>query len=189
MMTRKILASTPLAACLVTAALSGTVFTSAAEAAPMGHPSVSMAFASASVQAGASPVLTYLATDTPRGSVLYLERSSAGHAWQPVARLSAANGTVRAPADPAGRFSYRLLVTDGRHVVATSAPEPLTVTAKPGSGTPGSASGGGGGGCGACAFAKEALPWLTPIITPIVSYAVQAIAPSVWAWLAGLLAL
>ena len=200
MMTRKILASTPLAACLVTAALSGTVFTTAAEAAPMGHPSVSMAFASASVQAGASPVLTYLATDTPRGSVLYLERSSAGHAWQPVARLSAANGTVRAPADPAGRFSYRLLVTDGRHVVATSAPEPLTVTAKPGGGpsgggasgggaSGGGASGGGGGGCGACAFAKEALPWLTPIITPIVSYVVQAIAPSVWAWLAGLFAL
>jgi hypothetical protein len=177
-MTRKVLASAPLAACLAIAALTGTALSGVAQAAPMARTTVTMAFASTSVEAGVSPVLTYLTTDTPPGSAIYLERAAGNsQAWQPVARMSAADGTVRAPADSAGQYSYRLLVTDGRQVVATSATESLTVTPKP------------GGGCGACAVAKEALPWLAPIITPIISYVVQAVAPSVWAWLVGLFAL
>jgi hypothetical protein len=177
-MTRKVLASASLAACLAITALSGTALSGVAQAAPMAHTTATMAFASTSVEAGVSPVLTYLTTNTPPGSVIYLERAAGrSQAWQPVARMSAADGTVRAPADPAGQYSDRLLVTDGRQVVATSATESLTVSAKP------------GGGCGVCAVAKGALPWLTPIVTPIISYVVQAVAPAVWAWIVGLFAL
>jgi hypothetical protein len=177
-MTRKVLASASLAACLAITALSGTALSGVAQAAPMAHTTATMAFASTSVEASVSPVLTYLTTNTPPGSVIYLERAAGrSQAWQPVARMSAADGTVRAPADPAGQYSYRLLVTDGRQVVATSATESLTVSAKP------------GGGCGVCAVAKGALPWLTPIVTPIISYVVQAVAPAVWAWIVGLFAL
>jgi hypothetical protein len=165
-------ASVPLATCVALAAASGS-----ARAATIDHPSATMTFASPSVAAGTSPVLTFLTAGTPTGSVVYLERTAAaGQAWQPVARVSAASGTVRAPADPAGTWEYRILVTDGGREVAASAPEALTVT--------GTASGSGsGGGCSACDVAKDVLPWLTPFVEPVISYIAQQAGPVILAFL------
>jgi hypothetical protein len=171
------LASVPLATCVALGAASGS-----AQAATMDRPSAAMTFASPRVAAGTSPVLTFLTTGTPAASVIYLERTSGtGQAWQPVARVSATSGTVRAPADPAGTWEYRILVTDGGKVVAASAPEALTVT--------GTASGSGSGGdCSACDVAKTAVQWLKPFVVPVLAYVVQQEGPAILAalgWIFG----
>jgi hypothetical protein len=165
-------ASVLLAMCVALTAASGS-----ARAATMDRPSATMAFALSSVAAGSSPVLTFLTTGTPAGSVVYLERTSgASQAWQPVARVNATSGTVRAPADPAGTWEYRILVTDGAKVVDVSAPKALTVT--------GSAS--TGGSCSACDVAKAVLPWLAPFVGPVISYVVGQAGPAILAFLASI---
>lgn len=145
-----------------------------ASAAAVSRPSASFSFEASSVAAGASPVLTYIVTDAPRGSGIYLERDSSGQPWQPVARMRASSGTVRAPGDPAGEYSYRIIVTEGGRLIAASAPEALAVT---------------GGGCTACRVAKGVLPWLTPFVEPVIEYIVQQVGPTVLAWLAALVGL
>jgi hypothetical protein len=53
-------------------------------------------------------VVTYITADLPAGSTIYLQRAAGtGGAWQSVGRMTADSGTVRAPADPAGRYRYR----------------------------------------------------------------------------------
>lgn len=149
-----------------------------AQAAPDGGPNAVMGLGSARVGAGIPPVLTYMTTGVPAGSVLYLQRAPGdGQAWQDVGRMAAGSGTVRAPADPAGRWRYRIAVTRGGVTVATSAASTLTVTRAA-----------TGNACTTCAI-KAALPWLAPVIAPVIEYVIQQVGPAALAYLGSLLGL
>ena len=58
--------------------------------------------------------------------------------------MTADLGTVRAPADPAGQYRYRILVARGSTTVTTSAASDLTVTG------PSEVVGSGSAGCSSC---------------------------------------
>jgi hypothetical protein len=139
-----------------------------------GGPSASLAFASATIKAGAEPVVTYLISDVPSASVIYLQRASGtGPAWQDVGRMAAESATVRAPADEAGDYRYRILVADRGVTVVASPAVALSVTGPPGR-----------AGCGACADAKEALPWLAPFVGPLI----EEVAQQAWEYVVGVIA-
>jgi hypothetical protein len=128
----------------------------AAQAATAGGPSASLAFASARVSSRTRPVLNFKASGVPAGSVIYLQESAGtGTSWQFVGRIRADSGAVRLPADPAGRYEYRILVARGDVTLVTSAPASLTVTATP---KPASSSNG---------VANEVLPWLAPVAVSV----------------------
>jgi hypothetical protein len=150
-----------------------------AQAATAGGPRASLAFAPARVSAGSRPVLRFAASDVPAGSVIYLEAAAGvGQSWQFVGRIRARSGAVRLPADPVGRYEYRLLVTHGDTVIVTSGPASLTVTSAtpPASGT--------GSGCVACQAANDVIPWLTPIVAPVVASVAQQVGSAFLAFLA-----
>ena len=144
-----------------------------AEAAPAvlaaSRPSVSLEFAAATVASGSGPVVTYVGTALPSGTVLYLQRgSSSGTGWQDVARSANYSGTAKIPADPAGRWDYRMLAVDHGAVIAVSPDILLTVTGKPGS-------------CGGlCAVSHDVLPWLKSIEEPVLDWAVGNVLDWIW---------
>jgi hypothetical protein len=131
----------------------------------------SVTFQSASVAAGVQPEVTFITTGTPVGAVVYLQEEGAGQPWRSIGRIQATSGTVRAPADQAGRYLYRIVVESGSGAaLVTSAPVALTVTGARGS-SPSTASSpapsaSAGGGCTACRIAKDALPWLALVVDP-----------------------
>lgn len=139
-----------------------------------GGPSASLAVASATIKAGAEPVVTYLISDVPSAAVIYLQRASGTDpAWQDVGRMAADSATVRAPADEAGDYRYRILVADRGVTVVTSPAVALSVTGSPGR-----------AGCGACADAKKALPWLVAFVGPVI----EEVAQQAWEYVVGILA-
>jgi hypothetical protein len=146
-------------------AVSGT-----AQAATAAGPSASLAFASASVSAGTQPVITYLTSDSPAGSAIYLQQATgSGQGCHDVGRIQADSGTVKAPADPAGSYEYRIVIAQGNTAVATSAPSTLTVTGS-------SAS---AGSCTVCKVAKAALPWLAPVAAPVISGVLEQVGQAI----------
>jgi hypothetical protein len=160
-------------AAVTVAVITPIALTGTAQAAA-GGPSASLAFASSTITAGAEPVVTYLISDVPSASVIYLQRASGTDAaWQDVGRMTADSATVRAPADEAGDYRYRLLVADRGVTEVTSPAVALSVTGPP-----------GGAGCGACADAKKALPWLVPFVGPII----EEVAQQAWEYVVGILA-
>ena len=145
-----------------------------AQAATTAGPSASFSFATASISSGTKPVVTYITADLPAGSTIYLQRAAGtGGAWQSVGRMTADSGTVRAPADPAGQYRYRILIAQGSTTVTTSAAGDLTVT--------GTSGGSGGTGCSSCTVAEAVLPWLAPVIEPIIESVAQQIGSAVLA--------
>jgi hypothetical protein len=127
-------------------------------------PTASLSITSGSISAGTQPVITYITSGVPAGAVIYLQLSSgSSQHWQDVGRIGADSGSVRAPADPAGQWSYRIQVAQGNTTVATSAASTVTVTASAGHTSTSKSS------CTACRIAKDALPWLEQIIGPIVA--------------------
>jgi hypothetical protein len=116
------LAAVPMAASIVLAGLSGT-----AQAAQ--GPTVTVSFTPATVSAGTQPQLTYVTTNPPSGSVLYLQVSdNGGQSWQNVARSNTTSGTTNVPADPEGIYEYRMFLSDNGTTLAVSQPATLTVT-------------------------------------------------------------
>jgi hypothetical protein len=166
----------------------------AAQAATTSGPSASLSLAAASISAGTRPLVTFITTDVPAGSVIYLQRAigSSGK-WQNVGRLTAYSGTVRAPADPAGSFRYRILIADGGSTQATSTASDLSVTGAPGqtgtSGTSGQTGASGDAGCTSCAFTAVAVPLLAPIVEPVIQSVVLQIGSVVLAILGALFGL
>jgi hypothetical protein len=161
------------AAAVTIAVVAPLALTGTAQAA-VGGPSATLALASATIAAGAQPVVTFLASDVPTGSVIYLQRASGNNqAWQNVGLMTADSATVRAPADQAGDYRYRILVADGGAAVAASPAVALSVTGPPGS-----------AGCAACADAKKALPWLVPFVEPLI----EDVAQQAWEYVVGILA-
>ena len=119
----------------VTAAVIAPIALTGTAQAATGGPSASLAFASATIKAGAEPVVTYLISDVPSASVIYLQRASGTDpSWQDVGRMAADSATVRAPADEAGDYRYRILVADRGVTVVASPAVALSVTraARPG---------------------------------------------------------
>ncbi|MGD0244325.1 MAG: hypothetical protein ABSB59_28935 [Streptosporangiaceae bacterium] len=149
----------------------GAILLAAPGRAQAAGPSASLDVATASISAGTKPVVTYITADLPAGSTIYLQRSSgSGGSWQSVGRMAAGSGTVRAPADAAGQYQYRILVTRGSATVITSPPSGLTVT-----GPAGTSAAASGGGCSSCKVAEAVLPWLAPIIAPVLESVAQQI--------------
>jgi hypothetical protein len=135
-------------------------------------PAASMTFQSGTVNVGTQPELTFMTTGAPAGAVVYLQEEGAGQPWHSIGRIRETSGTVRAPADGAGRYEYRLVLASsaGTPIVA-STPAALTVTgaggivpASPASPAPKAAA--SGGGCTACKVANHALPWLALVVDP-----------------------
>ncbi|HEY6786195.1 MAG TPA: hypothetical protein VI365_02680, partial [Trebonia sp.] len=125
----------------------------------------SVTFQSASVAAGVQPEVTFITTGTPAGAVVYLQEEGTDQPWRSIGRIRATSGTVRAPADQAGSYLYRIMVESGSGAaLVTSAPVALTVTGAQGSSPSTQASpaptASAGGGCTACGIANDALPWL-----------------------------
>ncbi len=140
-----------------------------AQAATAPGPSASLTFAAARVSSGTRPLVTFIAADIPAGSVIYLQQvSGTGNGWQNVGRTTADAGTVQLPADPPGLYQYRILVARGGVTIITSAPASLTVT-----GTPRQA--GNASGCSSCKVASSVLPWLVPIVEPVIVSVAQQI--------------
>jgi hypothetical protein len=153
----------------------GIVLVTASGNAQAATPTASLSIASASINAGTQPVITYITSGVPAGATIYLQRASgSGRGWQDVGRIRDASGSVNAPADPVGQWRYRILVAQGNTPIVTSAPGTLTVT---GSGGQAAASGGTStaGGCTVCRLAKDALPWLKPIVASVVAPAVAPV--------------
>ena len=137
----------------------------------------SMTFQSVTVTAGTHPEVTFITSGTPAGAVVYLQEEGAGQPWRSIGRIRATSGSVRALADQAGRYEYRLVVASAAgSVVVASAPEALTVTNADGSVPSAQASAPApagqaasaqtGGGCTVCRVANDALPWLALIVDP-----------------------
>jgi hypothetical protein len=136
-------------------------------------PSASLAITPASISAGTQPVVTYITAGIPTGAAIYLQLASgANPQWQDVGRIRSGSGSVKAPADPAGQWRYRILVAEGSTTLATSAASTLTVT---GSSNPTSKP----AGCTACKIAKAALPWLEPIAAPVIVSAIQTVGQAI----------
>jgi hypothetical protein len=132
-------------------------------------PAVSMEFQSGTVNAGTQPTLTFMTTGAPAGAVVYLQEEGAGQPWHSIGRIQETAGTVRAPADDAGSYQYRLVLASsaGTPIVA-SALTALTVT-HPGGGfqtSPAPDTAAAGGGCTVCKIANDALPWLALVVDP-----------------------
>jgi hypothetical protein len=158
----------------------GTVLLAApgtAQAATTPGPSASLTLAASSISAGTKPVVTFITANVPAGAVSYLQRAAGSNGqWQNVGRLGVDSGTVRAPADAAGSYQYRILIAQGSTTVATSAASDLTVTGTSGgpadsgpSGEPGS------GSCSSCQVAATVVPLLAPIVEPVIESVVQQI--------------
>jgi hypothetical protein len=142
--------------------------------------SASLTFQSSTINAGTQPELTFITGGTPAGSVVYVEEAGAGKSWHAVGRISQASGTVRAPADSAGMYEYRVVVASAAgQPIVTSAPAALTVTgedgALPASSTPTPSA--SAAACTACTVATKALPWLALVVDP----------SSVWATITSIL--
>jgi hypothetical protein len=153
-----------------------TALIAASGAAQAATPSTSLSMASASITAGTQPVITYITSGIPAAATIYLQRASgSGLRWQDIGRIRAASGSVAAPADPAGRWSYRILVMQGNKTIVASAPETLTVTGSGGQ-TATSSGTSSGAGCTVCRLAKDALPWLKPIVASVVAPVVASVA-------------
>lgn len=171
---------TGFAAVLASAVIALSAAPAAAQAATAAGPSASLAFTAARVTAGTRPVLKFSTSDIPAGSVIYLEMApGAGHSWQFVGRIRADSGAVRLPADPVGRYEYRILAAQGDTMVTTSAPASLTVTTATTVATAADSS------CAVCQAAKDLVPWLAPIVAP----AIASFAQQVGSAILGLLAL
>jgi hypothetical protein len=157
------------------ALLAGTVVTGGiAQAAT---PSASLSFASSSVKPGTQPVISYHTSGLPAGSDIILQRASgSGQGWQNVGLIQGGNGTVKAPADAAGQYRYRLAIAEGNTMVATSAPSSLKVTA---AGTSGSDN------CTICKMAKAVLPVLAPVVVPAVGDAIGEVILTILGFLFG----
>jgi hypothetical protein len=161
-------------------ATAGTVLLAApgtAQAATTPGPSASLTLAASSISAGTKPVVTFITASVPAGAVIYLQRAAGpSGTWQNVGRLAADSGTVRAPADAAGIYQYRLLIAQGSTTVATSAASDLTVTGTSGgpadsgpSGEPAS------GSCSSCQVAATVVPLLASIVEPVIVSVAQQI--------------
>jgi hypothetical protein len=152
-------------------------------------PSASLSIAPASASAGTQPVITYITSGIPAGAVIYLQLSSGpGQQWQDVGRIRAGSGSVEAPADPAGQWSYRILVAQGNTTVVTSASSTFTVSGSGGE-SPNSSAAPNGAGCTVCKIAKDALPWLAQIAAPAIGSALQSVGQVIldfFGWLIGL---
>jgi hypothetical protein len=157
----------------------GTVLLAApgtARAADTPAPSASLTLAAASISAGTKPVVTFITSSVPAGAVIYLQRAAdPGGKWQNVGRVAVASGTVRAPADAAGAYQYRILIAQGSTTVATSAATDLTVTGTSGGPADSAPSGQPGGGCSSCRVADTVVPLLAPIVEPVIESVVQQI--------------
>jgi hypothetical protein len=163
---------------LVSAVIAASTGLSVAQAQAAAGPNASVAFAAARVSAGTRPVLKFTASDVPAGSVIYVDMAAgAGRSWQFIGRIKADSGSVRLPADPVGRYQYRILVARGDSAIVTSAPASLTVTAKPGRTANTSI-------CEACGVANDVLPWLAPIVAPVIISVGQQIGSALVALLA-----
>jgi hypothetical protein len=170
---------TGFAAVLASAVITLSAVPAAARAATATGPSASLAFTAARVTAGTRPVLRFSTSDIPAGSVIYLETAAgAGHSWRFVGRIKADSGAVRLPADPAGRYEYRILVAQGDTTVTTSAPASLTVT------TATTAATVAGRTCAACEAVKDLVPWLAPIVAPAIASFAQQVGSAVFGLLA-----
>jgi hypothetical protein len=131
--------------------------------------SASITFQSNTVTAGTQPELTFITSGTPAGAVVYVQEEGAGKSWHSVGRISETSGTVRAPADSAGMYEYRLVVASAAgQPIVTSTPAALTVTGEDGTLPAASAQkpAASGDACTACTFATKALPWLALVIDP-----------------------
>jgi hypothetical protein len=170
-----------------TLAVAGTMLLAApgtAQAATTAGPTASLNIATASISSGTKPVVTYITADLPAGSTIYLQRAAVtGGAWQSVGRMTADSGTVRAPVDPAGQFRYRILVAQGSTTVTTSAPSDLTVTG------PSEVPASGSTACSSCQVAKAVLPWLAPIVEPVIVSVLQQVGSAVLAFLGAIFGL
>jgi hypothetical protein len=158
-------------------ATAGTVLLAApgtAQAATTPGPSASLTLAASSISAGTKPVVTFITANVPAGAVIYLQRAGGSSGpWQNVGRLGVDSGTVRAPADAAGSYQYRILIAQGSTAVATSPASDLTVTGtvsapsgEPGSGSCSSSS---------CQVAATVVPLLAPVVEPVIVSVVQQI--------------
>jgi len=173
---------------IIAALVVGTVLLAvpgSAQAATTAGPNASLNFATANISSGTKPLVTYITADLPAGSTIYLQRAvGTGGAWQSVGRMTADSGTVRAPADPAGQYEYRILVAQGSTTITTSAANDLTVT-----GSSGEARGSGDTGCSACHIAATLVPWLAPIVAPVIESVVQQVGSAVLAFLGAIFGL
>lgn len=83
---------------------------------------VAFSFAANRVNQGRSSRLTYSTNHLPSGARLTLEQRQAGSAdWAALRELPKLSGSVQAPAVSLGKYEYRIQVTLGTAVVATSA--------------------------------------------------------------------
>jgi hypothetical protein len=166
------------AGALAAAVIALSAVAGAAQAAVAAGPSTSLAFTASRVSAGTRPVLKFTASDVPAGSVVYIEMADgSGHSWQFVGRIKADSAAVRLPSDPVGRYEYRILVAQGNTVITTSAPAVLTVTSK----TTGTTA--NGSSCTACEIANAVVPWLAPIVAPVIASAASQIGSAILAFL------
>lgn len=122
----------PVAAVAALAALS---FPLAAQAAPASVPSAQLSLAASSIKQGGTIRLFYSTSNVPRGSAVRLEgRLADGTTWKLLPGQLAKSGLITEPGSPAGKFQFKLVVTDAGRRIAVSRVVTLTVRAAQNSG-------------------------------------------------------
>jgi hypothetical protein len=170
-------------------ATAGTVLLAApgtAQAATTPGPSASLTLAASSISAGTKPVVTFITANVPAGAVIYLQRAAASSGpWQNVGRLGVGSGTVRAPADAAGSYQYRILIAQGSTAVATSAASDLTVTGT--SGGPADSAPSGEPGSGSCSSSCQVAATVVPLLAPVVEPVIVSVVQQIGSWVLAVL--
>lgn len=140
-------------------------------------PSTQVTFSPSTITAGSRPDLTFTSQDAPPGALFILQESADGGVhWKSVERTNNAAGSSYLAAASAGVFEYRVLMTRGSTVLATSAPATLTVT-DPGSAAPSPAPTAAVTAAAppASAPSSAGLPWMEFIVKPVWDAIVGAI--------------
>jgi hypothetical protein len=100
-------------------------------------PTAQLSLSPSTITAGTQPQLTFLSSNAPSGALFVLQESTDGGAqWNDEERTNQSAGTSDLAAEPEGIYDFRIVITDGNTVVATSAPATLTVTGADGATPP-----------------------------------------------------
>jgi hypothetical protein len=164
---------TLIAATAICLGVTGTAHASAA-------PTASLSFSPTTIIAGTQPQMTFLSSNVPSGSVLYLEESAdGGRQWKTVDKTTSTQGTSLLSAlSSEGVYEFRIVITDNNATIGESVPATVTVTGadgqQPTAAAP-AASAPAPAPTPAAAPSSSGVPWLTMVVKGIWNVAIATL--------------
>jgi hypothetical protein len=163
---------TLIAATAICLSVTGTAHAAAA-------PTANLSFSSATISAGTQPQMTFLSSNVPSGSVLYLEESAdGGRQWKTVDKTTDTQGTSLLGALSEGIYEFRIVITDNNATIGASAPATVTVTGaggQPPTTVTSAASAPAPAPSQTAAPSGSGVPWLTMVVKGIWHVAIETL--------------